>query len=155
MLHSSPSQGMQQLCPQWEIISLLNSQAAFPSVELWFWRQLSPQNQHLTGKLKLLALKIGRTRLQVSGRPNYTWNCFLRVGQCRSERSVSMISRNLVLYFSLLPSGELPMQPEYTHNYQPACDFQGHICLPISRIQDLLSACPPHLVLKAASGLLS
>ncbi|TRZ07920.1 hypothetical protein HGM15179_019186 [Zosterops borbonicus] len=55
---------MQQLCPQREIISLLNSQATFPSMELRFWRQLSPPNQHLTGKPKLLALKIGRTRCQ-------------------------------------------------------------------------------------------
>lgn len=53
---------MQQLCPQREVIFPLNSQAAFPSVKLWFWRQLSPQNQRLTGQPELLALKIGRTR---------------------------------------------------------------------------------------------
>lgn len=69
-----------------------------------------------------------------------------------------MISRSFVLCFSLLPSWAHPMQPVYKTNSiiinQPGI-FNAHICSPISRTQDLLSACPASLVLKAASGLLS
>lgn len=144
---------MQQLCPQWEIISLLNSQAALPSVQLWFWRQLSPQNQHRQTSCWLWKLE-GQGFWCQEGKSHLE---LLFLGWSVQIWQVSMISRNLVLCFSLLPSWAHPMQPVYKTNSiiinQPVI-FNAHICSPISRIQDLLSACPASPVSKAASGLL-